>query len=114
MALSAIQRAHVENRLSEYCETRIRPEVRDRLRLNFRITDNEVVLFEERPRFLKPKEWGEEPVAKFRYVKSRNVWRLYCQFSDLRWHEYRSLHEADDFETLLAEVDEDPTCIFWG
>jgi hypothetical protein len=29
-------------------------------------------------------------------------------------HEYQPLHEAADFETLLGEVDADPTCIFWG
>ena len=53
-------------------------------------------------------------VARFRYVQSRRVWRLYCQYRDLRWHEYEPLFEARSFDDLLTEVDEDPTGIFWG
>ena len=114
MALSEIQLAGVEKRLSEYCDSKVPPHVRDKVRLCFRINNNEVVLYEERPYFKDPNEWIEVSIAKFRYIKSRRVWRLYCQFRDLRWHQYEPLDEAPDFETLLGEVDADPTCIFWG
>jgi len=114
MALSDIQRADITKRLTEYCDAKVPERVRDRVRLCFRIGASDVVLFEERPRFNRPKEWGEENVAKFRYVASRREWRLYCVFRDLRWHKYEPLPSASDFDTLLAEVDEDPTCIFWG
>jgi hypothetical protein len=112
--LSEIQRAAVKKRLSEYCDSKVPPHVRDKLRLCFRIDNNAVVLYEERPDFMDATEWIEVPIAKFRYIKSRRVWRLYCQFRDLRWHEYQPLDEADDFDALLGQVDADPTCIFWG
>jgi hypothetical protein len=114
MALSELQRARVTKRLTEYCDNKIRPDVRDRLRLGFRLEASDVVLFEERPRFDRPREWQQDDIAKFRYVASRRQWRLYCQFRDLKWHEYKPRFTAPSFEELLQEVDQDPTGIFWG
>ena len=57
MALSDIQRAEVNRRLSAFCEARVRPAVRDKLRIGFRTMGNEVVVFEERPGFQRPQEW---------------------------------------------------------
>lgn len=113
MALSELQRADVNERLTAFCE-RVPADVRDKLRHGFRINGNEVVLFAERPKFRAPHEWREVPVAKFKYVGTEKAWRLYCQHRDLRWHAYQRLPVASRFETLLDEVASDPTCIFWG
>jgi hypothetical protein len=56
----------------------------------------------------------EAPVAKFRYVATRQVWELYCRFRDLKWHRYKPRPQSRSFQTLLDEVEKDPTCIFWG
>ena len=87
MALSETQRAQVTKRLTAFCDARVLPAVRDKLRLGFRIRGNEVVLVEERPAFQSPHEWREMAVAKFKYVGTQGQWRLYCQHRDLRWHE---------------------------
>ena len=114
MALSEFQQAEVNKRLSAFCEARVRPAVRDKLRIGFRTKGNEVVLFEERPGFQRPQEWHEMAVAKFRYVRTQRLWRLYCQHRDSRWHTYEVLPSARDFKRLLDEVAADPTGIFWG
>ena len=114
MALSELQRAEVNRRLSAFCEARVRPAIHDKLRHGFRVKGNEVVLFEERPGFQQPQEWREMAVAKFRYVGTQRLWRLYCQHRDLRWHAYEALPAARDFKRLLDEVAADPTGIFWG
>ena len=114
MAISDLQRRNVGKRLTEYCERRVPPSVRDEVRLEFRIDPQAVELFEVRPRFDNPAEWAEHPAAKFRWVATAHEWRLYCQFRDLRWHEYEPRFAASDFDTLLAEVDRDPTGIFGG
>ena len=67
MALSQIQQARVTKRLTAFCDARVPPNVRDKLRVGFRIKGNEVVLFEERPE-----------------LHTLGVWRLYCQHRD-RW-----------------------------
>ena len=114
MALGDIVKARISKRLQAYCESRVPFHVRNQLRMSFRITGHDVILFEERPAFRPPHEWRESPVAKFSYVATRKVWRLFCQHSDLRWHEYRRVPSAGDFDVLLKEVDNDPTHIFWG
>lgn len=114
MALSEIEQARISKRLRTYCDARIPLRVRNKLRLGFRIVRHDVVLFEERPAFRPPHDWRESPVAKFTYVRTRKVWRLFCQHRDLRWHEYQRLPTAGEFEILLREVDSDPTHIFWG
>ncbi len=112
--LSELQHAHIAKLLGGYCEARIPQEVRDRVRLGFRITGHAVELFESRPAFRAPHEWRDHGIAKFRYVASRKVCRLYCQFRDVTWHEYEPRPEAGSLDELLAEVDRDPTGIFWG
>ena len=113
MALTELQEAQVHKLLTAFCD-RVPARVRDRLRHDFRISGNSVELFEVRPRYDRPSEWMEEPVAKFRYVGTRKVWELYCQFRDLKWHRYQPRPEAQSFQALLNEVEKDPTCIFWG
>jgi len=108
------QRARISELLTDYCEATVPRRVRDKVRLSFRINGNVIDLFELRPRFQAPSQWQEESIARFRYVQSRRVWRLYCQYRDLRWHEYEPRFEAPSFDELLTEVDDDPTGIFWG
>jgi hypothetical protein len=114
MAISDIQRADIHRRLSEYCQPHPRPEVRRQLRHGFTIGLHDVVLFEERPGFYRSKEWTRQDVARFRWFNSRREWQLYCQFRDLKWRLYEPRPWAKRFETLLAEVEADPTGIFWG
>ena len=114
MALPDIQRAQVTKLLSNFCEERVPAAVRDQVRMDFRVRGHDVELFESRPAFAAPHDWQDVDVAKFRYVKSRGVWKLYCKFRDGRWRAYQPRPEAATFEELLREVDADPTCIFWG
>lgn len=114
MVLSEIQQAEVNRRLGAFCEARTPAAVRNKVRLGFRIKGTEAVLFEERPAFQRPREWREMGVAKFRYVGTQRLWRLYCQHRDLRWHSYEALPAAPSFKRLLDEVAADPTGIFWG
>ena len=114
MALSEIEQARITKRLIAYCAARIPARIRNQIRLGLRISGHHVVLFEERPAFRPPHAWQELPVAKFTFVRTRNVWRLLCQHRDLRWHEYQRMPTARRFDTLLQEVDSDPTGIFFG
>lgn len=111
-SLSDEQRAEAEALLAPLCD--VPSHVRDQLREGFYFDGPSIVLYESRPRFQRPSEWGEHGVAKFTYVKSRRVWRLFCQFRDLQWHAYEPLPEATSLARLVAEVDDDPTGIFWG
>jgi hypothetical protein len=114
VALSEGQRTHVTKLLTEFCSTRVPAHLRDQLQHGFRIENNSIELYESRPAFRQPQEWRKLDVAKFKYVASRGHWRLYCQYRDLKWHEYEPKPMARSFDALLREVINDPTGIFWG
>jgi hypothetical protein len=107
-------RAEAARLLAPFCRPSPDPAVRAELRVDYRVEGPAVALFESRPRLLNPAEWGEEPVAKFRHVRSRRVWRLFCMHRDWKWHRYELLPESSSLAPLVDEVRRDPSGIFWG
>ncbi len=59
-------------------------------------------------------EWTRFPIVRLRYTKVRREWSLYWRDRNLRFHEYDLVPSTPHLEQLLAEVDRDPTNIFWG
>lgn len=114
MTLSTTERVSLEAILAHYCEKRVPSHVRDKVQMSFRIEGNIVTLFEKRVYFQDHSRWIEHPVARFRYVKVRNKWELYWLDRNSRWHLYDNVRPNRSIEPLLAEVDKDPTGIFWG
>jgi len=112
--LSDVQRAQVDKLLSPICQPHSDPKVSSLLRHGYRVEGRSVVLFESRPAFERPHEWREHPVAKFKFIKSRRVWELFCVYRDLKWHVYEPLPEWSALAVLVIEVEKDPTGIFWG
>ncbi len=88
--------------------------LRDQVREGQRIEGYTVDLFLNRPRWNNPEEWIEEPIARAKYIKSRNVWKIYWMRADLKWHLYEEPGEVKQFETVLQIVDQDDNGCFWG
>ncbi len=59
-------------------------------------------------------EWTRSPIARLRYTKTRKEWSLYWRDRNLKFHNYERVPARLHVEELLAEVDRDPTHIFWG
>jgi len=116
MTLPITERLPLEAILTHYCDKRVPPHVRDKVQLSFRIEGNIVTLFEKRAAFRDPSRWIDIGVARFHYYKNRNQWVLYWRDSKRRqgWHLYDEIKPNRSIEPLLAEVDRDPTGIFWG
>jgi len=115
MALSEFERKKVEVELGRFIESkRPPPEIRDQLDLGFRIENQSVLLFEIRPRWDKPGEKMESPVAKATYSKAQQVWKVYWKRADLKWHRYEPTPAVDQLGDFLALVDEDKHACFWG
>ena len=114
MALPEDVRAKAAETLSTYCSARVPDKYKDKLRLGFRFRGNSVTLFEGRPAFTRPDIWIDSVVAQFRYDAETKLWTLYCADRNSRWHKYWDFDPSPDLMALLAEVDADPTGIFWG
>lgn len=54
------------------------------------------------------------PIAQFRYDVGSDRWTLYWPDRNSRWHLDDNVDPSPDIATLLAEVDRDPTGIYWG
>ena len=57
--------------------------------------------------------WTRLKVAQLRYRPESTDWTLHCRDRNEKWFDYDDLFSGTAAE-LLAEIDEDPTCIFWG
>jgi hypothetical protein len=58
-------------------------------------------------------DWFEVFVARLRFTRSRG-WELYWPDRDSNFHLYEAAEPTQDVGLLLAEIDNDPTGIFFG
>jgi len=115
MPLSEIVKALVEKRVGEFCKKRVPPHVLDKLNLSYKIRGNTVTIFENRAPWRKEiTEWTSRPVAQMRYDEKTGEWMLFCADRNDKWHEYGDLEPTKNIDAVLAEIDRDPTGIFWG
>lgn len=103
-------------RVRRWCAHKVPARVRDKVRIECEADGRDVTIVESHaPSQLgAEEEWMRSPVARLRYMKSRRIWRLYWVDSNDRWHQYPELPWAPDVGELLAEIDRDPTALFWG
>jgi hypothetical protein len=115
MGLTEFEIRRCEKLLGAFIEKRRPPpHIRAQVDLGFRITGQSVEIFEIRPRWDRPQEIIEIPVAKATYVKTQKVWKVFWQRSDLKWHRYDPAPEVSFLEDFIALVDEDRAACFFG
>jgi Protein of unknown function (DUF3024) len=103
-------------RVQRWCRGRVLEQVRDQVRIEVDLAERSVTIVECRPpwRAGVGAEWTRFPIARLRYTRSTGLWSLYWRDRNLRFHEYDRVPATESVEDLLAEVDSDPTAIFWG
>ncbi|MGH9367177.1 MAG: DUF3024 domain-containing protein [Thermoanaerobaculia bacterium] len=115
MRLPDTLRESVRRTLERYCEKkRVPPHVRDEVRLVVEIEGPRATIYEERAPWNGRGDWTRGGVARFRYLAKERLWTLYWRDRNGRWHFYEHARPAPTIDRLLAEVDRDPTGIFWG
>ena len=92
------------------------PQARGEIRYELDLTDRTATLMECRPPWREDygPEWTRFPVARLRYTKLSKEWSLYWRDRNLKFHEYDLAAPSRNVDELLAEVDRDPTSIFFG
>lgn len=113
MPIPEFIKALTEQRFSEYCDKKIPAHVKHQINLSFKFRGNSVTLIENRVPWRKDiTDWTSMPVAQLRYNEKINQWKLYCADRNSKWHWYNKFESGLD--ECLAEIDRDPTGIFWG
>lgn len=114
MALSQIELKRIDKTVGEFCRKRSPAHLKNKVRLEYSIKGHDVVVYERRPRWDKPDEWMDSPVAKLKWILSAQKWRLYWKRADLKWHEYPGLSSSENLADLVTEIDADPLACFFG
>lgn len=104
-------RRWAEAKNSELPET-----ARGQIRYEIDMTDRTLTIVECRPPWNPDlsHDWSRFPIARLRYTKHLRHWSLYWRDRNLRFHEYDLVEPTEDVDDLLAEIERDPTSIFWG
>jgi hypothetical protein len=102
--------------VEQFCANRIPLEMRSQIRLEHAVRGNAITIIERRPPWsdLIGPEWTRMKIAQLRYDERDRTWTLYARDSSERWFLYIDIEPAPEVGPLLAEIDEDPTGIFWG
>ena len=114
MAFTEIEIHKINKFVGALCKKRVPESIRDKLRYEYKIEKQDVILFEIRPRWNKPDEQIELPCAKLKFVRSQNVWKLFWQRANMKWHAYGPLKSSRNLTELIAEIDTDPYGCFFG
>lgn len=114
MPLSEFTKKLIETKLSEYCERRIPIEVRDQVKLTYRIEGYKVNLVEIRPYHRNPAIQTETPIAQLRLDRNTQKWSLFSIDHNDRWRLYDLIKPSMDFDDMLKALDNDKTGTFWG
>jgi hypothetical protein len=115
MPLPQLVREIAERKINEYCNNKIPEDVKDKIRLTYKIRGNSITIYENRPPWDgSMREWTSLAVAQIRYDEKTGKWGLYWADRNDRWHEYWDINPTKKIEAILKEIDEDPTGIFWG
>lgn len=115
MSFDDLTRKRIESTVAEFVLKRRPPvHIRPQLDIAFRIAGQSVEIFEVRPAWNRPSETLEVPVAKATFVKARDVWKVFWQRADLKWHTYRPVPTVGSVEKFLEVVEADPHGCFWG
>jgi len=102
--------------IDAFCQSRIPVELHDEIRLEHTARGNAITIVERRPPW-RPDfgpEWTSSDIARLRFDPASRSWSLAWKDSSDRWHRYDGVPPSDDVAPLLAEIDADPTGIFWG
>lgn len=114
MALSEFEKKRIEKIFTDYCEKKVPPHVRDKIRIEFQIRGDEVKLFECRPPWRREGDWTASKIARFKKDPKTETWLLYWADRNGKWLTYPPLPYHRDIEKLLAEVEKNENGAFWG
>ena len=102
-------------KVRRFCEARIPARLRDEMRLEVEVRGNSITIADCRPLWLgAPGEWTKMTIAQLRYQPATRLWRLYWADRHGRWNYYDDLQPTTELDEVIAEIDDDPTCIFFG
>jgi hypothetical protein len=102
-------------KVRRFSEGRIPAVHRAEVRLEVDVRGKTITILECRPPWHGgPGEWTRMNIVQIRYEPAGGTWTLHWRDRNGHWHMYDDVPPTSDLDAVLREIDEDPTCIFWG
>ena len=115
MAHSDFERAINLKTLQWFIGERRPPEhIRPQLDIGYAVVGQTVDIFEIRPDWQDKTTIRHTPVARVRFVRTKEQWLLYWMRRDLKWHAYEPDHVHSTLQSALKTVNTDAYCCFFG
>jgi hypothetical protein len=102
--------------VKRFCCERVPAHALHEVRIEVEVSPKALTIVERWPPW-RPEmgsEWSSVPVARLRYTAKTKLWTLYWRDRNLAFHLYDLVAPSPSIDPLLAAVDVDETCIFWG
>jgi Protein of unknown function (DUF3024) len=116
MPMPAAVREYAVRQVAAFCERRMPVDLRAELRLEHSVRGGRITIVERRRPWSERigPDWTSTNVAQLRYDERTARWTLYAADRNDRWVLYDHVGPSRDVGPLIAEIDEDPTAVFWG
>ncbi len=115
MPLPVFVKSLVEKKVGDFCKKRVPAHLLEKINISYKVKGNSVTIFENRaPWRPELKDWTSMSIAQIRYDDKIGEWSLYCADRNDKWHKYMDFEATKNIDKILAEIDKDPTGIFWG
>jgi hypothetical protein len=104
-------------KVESYVKTKRPPkEIRHQLDLGFKFERNTFEIFEIRPEWNSPdqNDYQKSSFVKFRYVKSRRIWKLYWMRASGKWELYEPFPQSNSLDKIIDCIDADVYGCFYG
>jgi len=112
--MNEVDKKRVQKEVGEYCENRVPDDLKNKIKLSYKIRGNDVNVIESRPHWQDNTIWSEMPIAKIRLNPDKHNWQLYWPRANGKWIKYAELRPCKTLKRILQEIDDDPYCVFWG
>ena len=114
MAFSEEELKRIEHEVGGLCKRRVPTHLQDEIRLRYAVTNQDVLIRELRPDWRDPSEWIETDIAKLRYVRAADEWRLYWKRASGKWWLYEPHSPSKTLSSMVNEIDFDSDGCFFG
>jgi hypothetical protein len=114
VSLSEFELKRIEKIFNDYCQKMVPAKLQAQIKLEYRVREDEVTLFESRSVWDDHARWISGKVARFSKDPESGGWFLYQAGHDGTWCHYEPLGFHLQIEKLLDEVAKNETGVFSG
>ena len=115
MAFSNEELGEIDSIISEWCLNKVPVQLKSKIDYDYEIDGQAVSIFEVRPKWQgSPGEKSRHPVARFKYVKTSELWNIYWMRQTGKWQLYEPAEAECSLEDALTVIETDQFGCFFG